>query len=528
MEGLGLWTVQGLSNGNYVVISPSSSVCGMGTCGAAIWGDGSTGTHGEVSLANALVGAEAPSAVGIGGVLPLANGDALVISPYASANGQARLGAVTRIDGEKGLVGVISSANSLVGTRPFDRVGFGGVEVLKDGNYVVVSPEWSSEQGQSVGAVTWFAADAPTQGEISESNSLVGDTAGDRVGGAGIAALSNGHFAVASPDWDHGDAVDAGAVTWANGLSGSNGHVSASNSMVGAPGHRVGAGGITSLTDGNYVISSPAWHTPGTMFVGAVTWVSGVGTISGTVSASNSLTGAVSNDSVGFVYALHDGSYVVASALWDNGTATNAGAITWVPGGQPFGGVVSTTNSMTGTSELDFLGGGGVVLLGNGMYAVLSPSWNNGSSSLAGAVTILQAGVQLNGSIGPLNSLVGTRLQDRVGSDGMMPVGNGEYVIGNPHWDNKKIGDAGAYLFGRGLLAGPLDETTSVFGTEPYGGWNQGGAGNVYTYDEPRRRMIVGRYLSNMVSILSLTPDTLLHGSFEVRPSCPEVSWGCL
>src|SRR5262249_19549447 len=92
----------------------------------------------------------------VGGLVrPLSNGNYLVISP--SWNGLR--GAVTWGSGNTGVSGTVSDANSLVGTNPNDGVGgyyvydddgkghlFGyvvvGVSLLSNGNYVVGSPNW--------------------------------------------------------------------------------------------------------------------------------------------------------------------------------------------------------------------------------------------------------------------------------------------------------------------------------------------------------------------------------------------------
>ncbi len=77
-------------------------------------------------------------------------------------------------------------------------------------------------------------------------NSLVGSTAGDRVGyvsdyNTGFTALSNGNYLINSRYWDNSGTADAGAVTWGNGMGGTTGPVSEANSLVGStPGDQVG------------------------------------------------------------------------------------------------------------------------------------------------------------------------------------------------------------------------------------------------------------------------------------------------
>ena len=73
------------------------------------------------------------------------------------------------------------------------------------------------------GAGRWASA-APCA-----SNSLIGDNPGDAVGSAGVTALSNGNYVVASPNWSSG----RWAVTCADGTLGIIGAVDATNSWVG-------------------------------------------------------------------------------------------------------------------------------------------------------------------------------------------------------------------------------------------------------------------------------------------------------
>src|SRR5205823_6613176 len=135
---------------------------------------------------------------------------------------------------------------------------------------------------------------------ITAGNSLVGSNSDDRVG-ATVTALSNGNYVVGSPRWENGAAILAGAATFGDGTNGISGAVSAGNSLVGNSlssinaYDQVGSGGVTALSNGNYVVSSPNWNNGSSTFAtyaGAVTFGSGTSGISGTVSASNSLAGS--------------------------------------------------------------------------------------------------------------------------------------------------------------------------------------------------------------------------------------------
>jgi hypothetical protein len=104
------------------------------------------------------------------------------------------------------------------------------VRALANGNYVVVSPNWdggSTQQG--LGAATWGDGTAGVAGAVDASNSLVGSRPGDRVGSAGVTALANGNYVVQSPSWNGG----LGAATWGDGTTGIIGPVDATNSLVG-------------------------------------------------------------------------------------------------------------------------------------------------------------------------------------------------------------------------------------------------------------------------------------------------------
>ena len=109
-----------------------------------------------------------------------------------------------------------------------------GVTALSNGNYVVSSPNWTNGAAAGAGAVTWGSGTAGVSGAVSATNSLVGSTASDYVGSDGVTALSNGNYVVSSPDWTNGAAADAGAVTWGSGTAGVSGPVSATNSLVGS------------------------------------------------------------------------------------------------------------------------------------------------------------------------------------------------------------------------------------------------------------------------------------------------------
>ncbi len=311
-----------LANGNIVVTDLQGPAGGIG----AVYLYNPAG-----HLVSTLTGSSSGDAVGSGGngsgIVVLASGNFVVVSPYWRNGAAANAGAVTWVDGTNGLSGVVSTANSLVGSSAADQVGLDGIATLSNGNYVVISSSWNNGTAAQTGAVTWGNGNGGLVGVVSVANSLVGTTASDAVGSSGVTVLNNGNYVVRSPSWRNGTMADAGAATWANGTTGLTGAVSASNSLVGvAAGDQVG-NSIYALSNGNYVVASAFWHNGSSAGAGAVTLASGNSGASGVVSAANSLVGTTANDNVGsFVTALTNGNFVVTSPSWHNGATVNAGA----------------------------------------------------------------------------------------------------------------------------------------------------------------------------------------------------------
>ena len=347
-------------------------------------------------------------------VLVLPSGNVVITSLNDDAGG-SNAGAVYLFNGMTG-----SLVSTLRGSSANDQVGSTGLTQLTNGNYVVRSSNWDSGSVTNVGAVTWGNGTSGISGAVSSSNSLVGSTLSDAVGSTGVTALSNGNYVVRSTLWNSTAAADVGAVTWGNGTSGISGVVSASNSLVGSSASdNVGSTGVTALTNGNYVVGTQFWDSGTIVNVGAVTWGSGTSGISGVVSASNSLVGSKAYDLVGGVTALTNGNYVAGSGNWDSGTITDVGAVTWGNGTSGISGVVSSSNSIVGqtaniglswsittASNLDaFLAtnpsdGSGRVVLGSSDRGFSLPSTPAGSLQAAnGSVSLSVAGTNLQGTI---------------------------------------------------------------------------------------------------------------------------------
>src|SRR5438552_2725027 len=242
-----------LANGNYVVSSSGWHRPVGG--GAVTWCSATTGCNGVVSGSNSLIGGGAYDDVG-STVTALIDGNYVVNSPgWDNPSGSiVDAGAVTWCSATTGCKGVVSGSNSLVGGKANDQVGF-SVRALIDGNYVVSSPSWDNPTGPvaDVGAVTWGKGSGTTVGLVTSSNSLIGVTTSDQVGSRSVTPLTNGIYVVSSPSWDNPTEpkVDVGAVTWGNGSGGTAGLVTSSKSLIGGSADDGGGGAGMAVTNGN-------------------------------------------------------------------------------------------------------------------------------------------------------------------------------------------------------------------------------------------------------------------------------------
>jgi len=460
-----------LPNGNYVVPSPFWHNDSLPDAGAVTWGDGSTGVSGEVSETNSLVGTHAYDHVGGDGVTVLANGNYVVNSNFWDNDDILDAGAVTWGDGSVGVTGGVSSSNSLVGTRSVEVIGRGGITILTNGNYVVVSPFWSGGDDAYTGAVTWGDGTTGVSGEVNAAKSLVGSNENDRVGSRGVTALTNGNYVVSSPSWDNGAVSNAGAVTWGDGTTGVTGVISGENSLIGSQaGDLSDSSHVSALPNGNFVVVNSHWDNGAIVNAGAATWGDGTTGVSGEVSSAISLVGTQANDLVGRggVTVLPNGNYVIRSSSWDNESIVDSGAVTWGNGSVGVTGELSSSNSLVGTHMNDSIGSSGISILSNGNYVVRSESWDNGTVLDAGAVTWGNGSTGVTGAVSEINSLVGTHENDQVGHRGATALSNGNYVVYNTLWDNGDVSNVGAVTWGDGTtgVTGPVSELNSLVGSQ--------------------------------------------------------------
>lgn len=486
-DKIGSGGIEVLANGHFVINSPAFGSTGNGSKGAVTWGSGTSGISGEVSAENSVITGTNSTQTR---VTPLSTGRYVITVPTWNSADISAVGAVTLCDGSQTVSRVVSAENSLIGSQPQDSVGGGVVEVAA-GNYVVTSRRWQNGSVANAGAVTWCDGTLGLVGIVSPANSLVGSSTNDQVGA--VVVLKNGHYVVVSSLWDRGTIADVGAVTWGDGFHGVSGVVGPTNSLVGdhagdSVGTTAGSTSITGLADGGYVIVSPEWDNGSLVDAGAVTWCPASGDVVGSIGDATTLKGGNANDQVGSrgLQEVGEGNYVVKSPKWNGGR----GAVTWIHGQVGLIGVVSSQNSLVGGRSGDSVGFGGVGRLKNGHYLVLSPFWDNGNAEDAGAVTWGNAVTGITGIVSAANSLVGSSTRDYVGatsipnivsyigtgvvittpSKPLVPVlylANGHYVVVCPHWRNGQMGSAGAVVWGDGSqgVKGIISKTNALIGT---------------------------------------------------------------
>jgi len=414
---------------------------------AIVWSDQQTQFSGTIQALGGVIS-------GDGGFVEVSGKNTL------SMTGTVDVGAVNGLAGTllldpKDIViddsfGAIPQFELMSDTAPLPGAGFGDAIVpLSTGNVVVTQPmanvdDDDNNNHNNAGAVYLF--DGATGGLIS---TLIGQ-ADDQVGSGGVTALTNGNYVVVSPQWNNGvtGVTDVGAVTWADGTTGITGEVNPTNSLVGTQtDDKVGSGGVTALSNGNYVVASLQWDNGGTgaTNAGAVTWANGTTGITGEISATNSLVGTQTEDQIGSggVTILSNGNYAIASPVWDNGGLADAGAATWADGTTGIIGAINATNSLVG-GQNNLVGFGangsdGITALENGNYVVSSPFWEaNPTMFSRGAVTWGDGATGTTGTVNETNSLVGTQANDQIGSGGVTALPNGNYVVSSPNWNGNR------------------------------------------------------------------------------------------
>jgi hypothetical protein len=212
---------------------------GTGAGGAAAWGGGAAGVVGSASSSNSLVGGTSGHNAEYVGIRVTA----LASDHYVVANSfrNGHMAAAAWGNGASGVVGVVSSSNSLIGSHAVAGVGQ-AIIPLTNGDDGVAGENWNGCQG----AVAWGGGTAGVAGVVSSSNSLVGSHQSDRMGDV-LTPLTKGNYVTSTSAWNN----SAGEATWGGGTAGVAGAVSAADSLVGVAGGANGdqaGGGLAART----------------------------------------------------------------------------------------------------------------------------------------------------------------------------------------------------------------------------------------------------------------------------------------
>ncbi|MFN3255120.1 MAG: HYR domain-containing protein [Ilumatobacter sp.] len=462
-----------VGDSNVLVGSPNANFFGVPDLGAVTWIDGRRGLGGRIGLDNSLIGSQISDRLGAS-ITVLTSGHAVVSnSSWSPDESRKFAGAVTWIDGDRGLVGTQTVDNSLYGTQAGDYVGtreFGdGVAALANGDFIV-----GSRVGQGERAITYAKGDGSTIGPVTVENSLGG------LGQTTLYPMGGDGFVLASHGWNLGNRNGVGAVAWINGADEVRGVLTPERVLHGTTAlDRVGVGGVVQLDDHSALVMSPYWSTQGRANVGAVTVLRSDDSVTGPVSSSNSLHGTNDQDQIGQAQdggvESVPGAAVIVAEGWDNGPVEDAGAATWIAPDAPPVGPISAANSVLGSTTGDFerrqrpgnvFEGARLTPLADGQAVLRLPAWDDGDTEDVGAVVYMDATGSTNGTVSTTTSLHGTRPNDQVGIV-VEALTDGRYVVGSPYWSAATASSVGAATWAAtdGSTVGAVSEANSLHGT---------------------------------------------------------------
>ncbi len=331
-----------------------------------------------------------------------------------------------------GATGVEVPGSLVAGNNPGDGIGLGGITALANSSYVIAS--WFDTVASQPLAGSVQLIDGTTGIQIGST--ITGDNLFDSVGSGGVTALTNGNFVITSPSDDVG-LIDNGSVRLVNGSGAdvAGGLIAGDNS-----GDALGPGGVIALTNGNYVIGSPSDNAGN----GSVRLVDGA---TGAEIPGGLIVGDNAGDSLGFVTALANGNYVISAPADDVG-AVDTGSVRLVNG---VTGVEIPGGLITGDTVNDQLGFGDTIALANNNFVVASifddeGFTDNGSVRLASGTSGLQ-----------INMIAGENPGDQLGLsvNGITALANNNFVIAS-QLDDAGLTDNGTVRLVDGTTGNPV------------------------------------------------------------------------
>ncbi|KAJ4455550.1 putative Light-harvesting LHII; alpha subunit B / Histone protein [Paratrimastix pyriformis] len=395
-----------------------------------------------VSAENAAVG-NIPSGTFFGqDFYYLSNGDLLIT--YMAYKGDSgtltNAGLVRHCRAEAGACrGVSNSSNSLVGGVSGSRIGWHsgapGVNELPDGSYLLRSPQYYADASSVAGAVTWPAHVHTPEPPLYDTHV---PTAGASGVGTHVRVLADGTYVVSSPTWYS----NRGFVAVGNSTHPVAGVVSAANSLVGASaGDKLGNleenlmfiwnPNIHFLENGTFVAITGALGTfnylPATQtfvitgsanqfsngYAHSYSGTTGAGCI-GNIANVAQLLGTATQPLVPRVLVLTNGNYVVSGAAWNDPahSRTAVGFAMLCTGAAGCPSSISSATALVGGATNARVSQQGVLALSDGGYVTYCPA--------SGCQGVLSA----------TNSLVGLGLAVSFTTFTLLATPEGGFVVG--------------------------------------------------------------------------------------------------
>jgi RNase P/RNase MRP subunit p29 len=334
-----------------------------------------------------------------------------------------------------------------------DKIGSTGITVLNNGNFVIGS-EYDTNPTTGI----------PKTGSVMLINGTTGDQIGTTIygndaydnisgggGQGGVTALTNGNFVVVSPQDDVGAVSAAGSVFLVNGATGA---------LIGTPinGATVldflGVKKVSPLENGNYIIAAPYYDVSGRVDAGLVMLMGGT-----TGVEIDSFSGFQAGDKIsgGGVLGLSNNEFMVSSPDDEVGGVLAAGSIMFY---DATGVQIGTT--LSGSHTNDYFGIGSKVQLANGNIVIASPrkSSVDGIRPEVGMITLVDGS---NKSVVSTFS-IDTATSAQIGSGGVKDLGNGNYLAVSPLQANPSagLGNVGTAMIFNGTTGAQIGST--IFG----------------------------------------------------------------
>lgn len=422
-DRLGSDGLMALPNGNFLIISSEDDVSGLTDAGSVILASS------DGSVLATIAGDQSGDNIGSDGIRLLENGNFTVRSRMDDVGAVVDAGSVMLIDSETG--NVIATISGDTAAANFSNAG---IFPLTNGNFVISSTVDDVGGVDDVGSVKLING---STGSIISS--IEGDQLEDNLGSGGIATLNNGNFVISSWRDDVAGIQNAGSVKLVNGATGSV--------IASIDGDDVedyfGQRAVLVLSNQNFVIANPNDDIGGLIDAGSVKIING---ITGAILAS--IDGDQSSDFLGYNGVFDglpaggsDGSFVIFSEFDDVGSLINAGSIKIVDKV-----LNSEIFNIEGEQNGLRLGSGNPFVLNNGNFVVYSSTANFEMLIGAGIATLYNG---LNGSV--IATISGDQDNDNIGSDGVLPLSNGNFVISSNQDDVNGIINSGSVMLINGL-----------------------------------------------------------------------------